>query len=555
MSNFLDDQTRKQVAVDLKKIVQPVRVLYFTQAHACGACREQQTLLEELTGLSDKLTLEVRELVADDADAKRMAIDKVPATAILSDKDYGIRFYGLTGGYEFASLLEAILMVSTKNSGLAPEVETMARAITKPVHLEVMVTLGCPYCPSMVRLAHQLAFVNTNIRADMVEAAEFPALVQRYQVHGVPRTVINGRPAFEGALPAASAILEILRESDPEAYERTDAMAREARGERRAIQATPAAEYDVIVVGAGPAGLTAALYAVRKGYRVALIGRQAGGQLNDTATVENYPGFVHMGGRELAELFRNHMEAYPVAERCHTTVKRIRQLAAGFEIEVEDGRNYRGKTVIYAAGKQYRRLGVPGEERFVGRGIAFCATCDAPLYRDKRVAVVGGGNSAFTAARDLLNFASEIHLIHMLDSFQADAVLVEEVKKAPRVKLHLKTEVREFLGDEQLVAVRLASVDGRERYDLPVDGVFLEIGLVPNTDPVKELVQRNDAGEIRVDRIQSTEVPGLFAAGDATDEREKQIVIAAGAGARAALSVDRYLSQLAASTDPQSPVA
>jgi NADH-dependent peroxiredoxin subunit F len=544
MATLVDAQVREQVAAELKKLVGPVTLLYFTQAHACGTCREQQTLLEELAALSDKLTLEVRELVVNDAEAKRFGIDKVPATVVLSDRDRGIRFYGLTGGYEFASLLEAILMVSTGNSGLAPEIERMARAIAKPVHLEIIITLGCPYCPSMVRLAHQIAYVNESVRADMVDAAEFPTLVQRYQVHGVPRTVINGRPAFEGALPPASALLEILREADPEAYERIDATLREARGERRAVQATPAREYDVIVVGAGPAGVTAALYAVRKGRRVALIGKQAGGQLNDTATIENYPGFVHVGGRELAALFRNHMEAYPVAERCHTEVKLVRQAGAVFEIEAQDGRSYRGKAVVYAAGKQYRRLGVPGEERFVGRGVAFCATCDAPLYRDKRVAVVGGGNSAFTAARDLMSFAREIHLIHMLDAFQADSVLVEELRRAPRVTFHTKTEVREFLGEQQLVGVRVASVDGKNRCDLPVDGVFLEIGLEPNTKPVKELLKLNEAGEIPVGRDQSTRVRGLFAAGDATDEREKQIVVAAGAGARAALAADRYLSAL-----------
>jgi glutaredoxin-like protein len=378
MGTFLDDQAQKHVAAELENLARPVKLLYSPRAHACGACREQQTLLEELAALSDKLALEVRELVADDAEAKRLGIDKVPATAVLSDCDHGIRIYGLTGGYEFRSLLEAILMVSSGKSGLAPEIESMARAITQATHVEVMVTLGCPYCPSMVQLAHQLAFVNTNVRADMVDAAEFPTLVQRYQVHDVPRAAVNGHPAFEAALPPVSALLEIRRETDPGAYERVDALLREARGERRAAKATPGAEYDVIVVGAGRAGLTAALYAVRKGRRVALIGKQAGGQLNDTATVENYPGFIHVGGRELAELLRNHMEAYPVAERCHTEVKLLRRSGGAFEIEIEGGRNYRGKTVIYATGKQYRRLGVPGEERFLGRGIAFCATCDAP---------------------------------------------------------------------------------------------------------------------------------------------------------------------------------
>jgi alkyl hydroperoxide reductase subunit F len=545
MAQFIDAESMRTLRGRLADLDRPVRLLLFTEPQACGACREQRALLEELAALSDKLTLAVRELAADDAEARRYGIDKVPATAVLGERDYGIRFYGLTGGYEFPSLLEAILMVSTGRSGLAPDLEAIAREIAKPVHLEILVSLGCPYCPKMVRLAHQIAFVNAHVRADMVDAGEFPTLVQRYHTHGVPQTVVNGRPLFEGALPPAAAIIEILREGDPEAYERVDARLREERGERRATAAAEAVEYDILIVGAGPAGLAAALYAVRKGRRTALFGKAAGGQLNDTATIENYLGFPQVGGRDLAELMRNHVETYAVAERCRTLVSEIRRSGAGFEIVTEDGRRYRGKTVIYAAGKEYRRLGVPGEERFIGRGIAFCATCDAPLYRDKRVAVIGGGNSAFTAVRDLLAYAREIHLIHMLDTFQADPVLVAEVRKSPRLVIHLKSEVREFLGDVELSGVRVAAVDGSERYDLLVDGVFLEIGLVPNTAPLARLLALNDNGEVPVGRDQSTAVAGLFAAGDVTDEPDKQISIAAGAGARAALAADRYLNRLA----------
>ena len=541
MPKYIDAAAEMEVRAQLKGLASPVTLVYFTQPISCGACREQQALLEELVGLSGKLKLEVRDLMTDDTEAKRYGIDKVPATVVLGDRDPGIHFYGLTGGYEFTSLLEAILMVSTGRSGLAAEIETMVHAIAKPVHLEVLVTLGCPYCPKMVRLAHQMAYVNGNVRADMINAAEFPALVERYHVRGVPRTVINGRPAFEGALPEGSAVMEILRETDADAYERIDAMLREQRGERRATLAETTSEYDVIVAGAGPAGLAAALYATRKGRRTALIGRHAGGQINDTAIIENYLGFPRIGGRELAELMRNHVETYRVAERCHTTAREVRRTDAGFEVEIGDGARYRGKTVIYAAGKQYRRLGVPGEERFIGRGIAFCATCDAPLYRDRRVAVVGGGNSAFTAARDLLAFAQEVHLIHMLGDFQADPVLVEEVQKSSRLTIHLKSGVREFLGDAELSGVRVAAVDGSDRYDLPVEGVFLEIGLVPNSDPVARLVKLNADAEVPVGRDQSTAVAGLFAAGDVTDEPDKQIIIAAGAGARAALAADRYL--------------
>jgi alkyl hydroperoxide reductase subunit F len=546
MGEIMDEKIKRETQKILKKLTKPVKLIYFTQEHACRACGDQQRLLEELARLSEHLRLEVKELLTDDADAKRYKIAEVPATVILSDegRDYGIRFYGVTGGYEFASFLEALVMVSTGVADLDPEVEAIARKISVPVHLEVMVTLTCPYCPKMVHLAHQLAFINENIRADMVDAAEFPALVQRYQVQGVPRMVINERPAFEGALPAMTAVMEILKEVDPEQYEVLDKAMREARGERLAREAKPEGEYDIIIVGAGPAAMSAAIYAVRKNWRVALLGKKLGGQIVDTATIENWLGVPTAGGGELAEAFQHHLESYPVEIRLHAEVSKVSKRDGVFEVTTLDKQTYRGRTVIYAAGKQYRQLGVPGESRFLGKGVAFCATCDAPLFRDKRVAVIGGGNSAFTAARDLENFAREIHLIYNGSQFRADPILVQQVKKSPNVSFHMSTEIREFIGEEQLTAIRVASVDGKDRYDLPVDGVFLEIGLVPNSGPVKELVELNAAGEIPVRRDQSTPVPGFFAAGDVTDEQEKQIVIAAGDGARAALSADRYLLQL-----------
>lgn len=545
MATFLGDDVREEVRSRLRALDHPVRLIFFTEKHACGGCRDQRQILDELVSLSGKLQLEVHELTEAREEAKRYGIDKVPATVVLSDVDRGLRFFGMTGGYEFVSLLESILMVSSGESGLDPGVNALAGRIREPLHLEVMVTLSCPYCPGMVHVAHQLAMANEHIRADMVDAAEFPALTQRYDVTGVPRTVINGRPAFVGALAPQAAVMEILKNIDPEEYERADASTRESKGERKIREAHPGEIYDVLVVGAGPAGLSATLYAARKNRRVALIGKKAGGQINDTALIDNWLGLPEISGQELAEMFRNHVETYAVFERCHTQVARVRRgNDEVLEAETEDGAVYRGRTLIYAAGKQYRRLGIPGEERFIGRGIAFCATCDAPLYQGKRVAVVGGGNSAFTATRDLLSYAREIHVIHMLSDFQADPMLVDEIRAAKNVTFHLEAEAREFLGDERLAAVRVGPVGGTQGFDLAIDGVFLEIGLVPNTAPITELVRLNTANEVTVGRHQETEVPGLFAAGDVTDEMEKQIVVAAGAGARAALAADRYLASL-----------
>jgi alkyl hydroperoxide reductase subunit F len=541
LSDIIDEATKLELQSILTALTSPIRLLFFTQNNACPECIQQQKLLEELVSLSDKLELEIYDFVLHSDEARKYKIDKIPATAVVGKRDYGIRFYGLTAGYEFTSLLEAIILGSTGESGLEPQLEILVSNIKEQVHIQVMVTLTCPYCQQMVHIANQFAIVNDNIRADMVEASQFPQLVQMYDVTGVPKSIINEVHSFEGALPAVSVYLEILKAVNPEEYGRIDQMIREAQGIRKVKRAEEGQEYEVVIVGGGPAAMSAAIYASRKGLEVALIANKLGGQITYTASIENYLGLSNISGTDMTELFRNHLEEYLIAEALGTNVVKVEKDDRGFAVNTDDGRRFRARSVIYCAGKEYRRLGVPGEERFIGRGIGFCATCDAPLYRNKRVAVVGGGNSAFTAARDLINFASEIYFIHRREEFKADAKLIREVRKASKVVFHTPMLVRAFLGKDTLTGVRLESVDGNDRYDLKLDGVFLEIGLTPNSSALKNLLQLNEWGEVPINRDQSTTIQGLFAAGDVTDVREKQISIAVGQGALAALSAHRYL--------------
>ncbi len=541
MAELINDKLRKEIASIFEGLKNPVRLVFFTQEVACDACRRQDELLRSVDGISEKITLEIYDLVNDVQIAHQYGINKVPATAVIGDKDYGVRFYGITAGYEFSSLIEAILMVSRGSSGLSRELEDLLMLIDVPVHLEVMVTLTCPYCPHMVHTAHQMAVANDYIGADMVDAAEFPQLVQRYSVQGVPRTVINELAAFEGALPPLDAVMEVLKVVKPHVYDRIDAEMRKSRGEMVASEADPRETYQVIIVGAGPAAMSAAIYASRKDLNVALIGEHVGGQVTDTANIENWLGTPSISGKDLAEVFRDHVERYGVSERFDVSVTFIEKKDGIFHLHTSDGKTFKANSVIYCAGKQYRKLGVPGENRFIGKGIAFCATCDAPLYRGKSVAVVGGGNSAFTAARDLIAVAKEIHIINILNDFQADPPLIGEVSNARNVQLHPGMQVKEFLGQDKLQGIRVESNDGKVRFDLQVQGVFLEIGLSPNTEGVKGFIELNGKGEIPVGRDQSTAVPGFFAAGDVTDEPEKQIVVAAGAGAKAALAAYDYI--------------
>jgi len=541
MEAIIDEKIKGELKLVLSNLKSPVRLLLFTRKGDCPACLKQEQLLRELCALTDILKLEVHDIVLDGDTALNYRIDKTPATAVADGRDRGIRFYGFTGGYEFTSLLEAVIMVSTGHSHLDPQLEEMVKKVDKPVHLEVMTTLTCQYCPAMVQVAHAFAFVNDNIRADMVEAGEFPELAQKYQVTGVPKTMINGTHSFTGALPAPAAYLEVIKAVDPERYETIMEEVRKAQGAGKTTKAAEDHTYELVIVGGGPAAMSAALYAARKGLDTALIAKKMGGQMTYTAGVDNYLGLAGVSGSDMTEAFRAHMGRYPIAEAIGSGVAGIAKDGGGFLLSTEDGRKFRALSVVYCAGKEYLRLGVPGEDRFIGKGIGFCATCDAPLYRGKRVAVVGGGNSAFTSARDLLGFASEIHLVHRRSGFRADESLVKELEKAPNVKFHNPMEVREYLGTDKLNGVRIESPDGKQKLELAVDGVFLEIGLTPNSEPVKELIQLNPVGEVLVDRNQHTSEKGLFAAGDVTDTEEKQISIAVGQGAQAALAAYKYL--------------
>ena len=541
MAELMNEKTKKELKRVLGKLRDRIEIVYFTQENACPSCNEQQHLLEAVAKLADKITLKVYDFIKDSEQATKLGIDKIPGTAVIGTNDYGIRFYGLTAGYEFQSLIETILMIADGKSGLSPELEEMITRVDEPVHIEVMTTLTCPYCPRAVHAAQQLAMVNENIRADMVESVEFPQLAQRYAVTGTPKTVINETHSFVGAMGVDRVYLEVLKAVNPQEYKRIEEAIREAHGHRHVRKAEPGHEYDIIIIGGGTAAMSAAIYAVRKALDVLLIAKDLGGQITYTAMVDNYLGLPSIEGKEMVEQFVMHMEQFPIAENLGANVVEVQKKKETFSVTTENEKKFSAKSIIYCAGKEYGRLGVPGEERFMGRGVAFCATCDAPLYRDKKVAVVGGGNSAFTSVRDLLNFAREIHLVHRRDTFTADPSLVKEIEQAKNVRIHTNHVVQEIIGDNELTGIRIQSVDGKERHDLGVDGVFLEIGLTPNSAPVKNLVKLNERNEIIVDKDNTTSTPGCYAAGDVTDITEKQIIIAAGEGAKAALAAYGYL--------------
>ncbi|MEM4649312.1 MAG: FAD-dependent oxidoreductase [Candidatus Bathyarchaeia archaeon] len=299
--------------------------------------------------------------------------------------------------------------------------------------------------------------------------------------------------------------------------------------------------YDLIIIGAGPAGLTAAVYAARRKLSILLVSKDIGGQTLLTSGIENYMGYHYITGRELVNKFEEQVKLYPIDLAIGEEVKKIEVKEGLIKVYLKSGKEAYGKAAIIASGKRSRQLNVPGEKELIGRGVTYCAVCDAPLFSGMDVAVIGGGNSAAIAAIDLIKIASKVYIVNIEHSWKAESILVERIEKSEKVKLFFGYEVKEILGKDKVEAIVIKSLTTQKIEKLPVQGVFIEIGLTPNSEFAEGIVELNKAGEIIVDCYCRTSVPGVFAAGDVTNVPEKQIIIAAGEGAKAALSAYNYL--------------
>lgn len=298
--------------------------------------------------------------------------------------------------------------------------------------------------------------------------------------------------------------------------------------------------YDLVIIGAGPAGMTAGVFAIRKGLKTVIVSEDIGGQVNWTNDIENYMGFGEIDGQSLVRKFEEQVKEHRVMVKL-TAVRSLKKEGELFFIRTESEETITGKTAIICSGKRPKTLNVPGEEEFRNKGVSYCSTCDGPLFRGVPVAVVGGGNSAVKSALDLAHYASEIHLFSLLSNLTADAILVERLQREGKIKTYLGHTVVEIKGGQAVEKVTVERVDIKERFEVPVQGVFVEIGLIPNTDFVDDTVERNELQEIMVDCLCRTNIPGLFAAGDVSSVPEKQIIIAAGEGAKAAIQAWEYL--------------
>lgn len=305
--------------------------------------------------------------------------------------------------------------------------------------------------------------------------------------------------------------------------------------------------YDMMIIGGGPAGLSASVYAARKQLKTLLISRDIGGQINTTLGIENYLGYQFIEGPELIGKFNSQVDKYPIEQKIGLNVTRLEKINGGFQATTESGESYRAKVVVFAAGKKPRKLNVPGEADFAGKGVSYCAICDGPVFSGQRVAIVGGGNSAIEAVLDLVKIASHVDMVS-LTRLTGDTLLAGQLKNSKKLKVFTEHRVEKIEGQGFVNGMVIKDIKSRQQKRLDVTGIFVEIGMVPNSKPLTNLLTLNEEGEVPISRSGETTVPGLYAAGDVTDVPEKQIVVAAGEGAKAALQAHRYLRRLGTST-------
>ena len=529
---MLDDSLKTQLKAYLERLRRPVEIVAALDDGEPSS--RMRALLQDLVALHPMLTLVER----------RDAGVRVPSFALGQPGEPGrVRFAGLPLGHEFTSLVLALLQVGGHPPKVDDDVLEQARSLTGALEFETFVSLSCHNCPDVVQALNLLAVVNPNVRHTMVDGALFQDEVASREILSVPATFADGEPFVAGR----TTLEEILAKLD------TNASARAA--ERIAAKDV----FDVLVVGGGPAGAAAAIYAARKGIRTGVVAERFGGQVLDTLAIENFVSVTHTEGPKLAAALEQHVKAYEVdVMNLQRATALVPAAAPGqpIELRLQGGASLRARSVVLATGARWRSLAVPGEDAYRNKGVAYCPHCDGPLFKGRRVAVVGGGNSGVEAAIDLAGIVEHVTLLEFADRLRADAVLQAKLRSLPNVTVLTDAQTTEVVGDgARVTALRYVDRRSGAAHEVPLAGVFVQIGLLPNTDWLAGTVALSRHGEIEVDARCATSVPGVFAAGDATTVPYKQIVIAMGEGSKAALSAFEHLIRSPAPVDAPEPVA
>jgi alkyl hydroperoxide reductase subunit F len=493
-----------------------------------AAAQEMRELLEEIASMSDKITL----TNGDDARKPSFAVKRA-ATHKGADQSVGVRFAGIPMGHEFTSLVLALLHTGAHPMKLEAEKIAQIAAVEGKFHFETYISLSCHNCPDVVQAMNMMAVINPNITHVMIDGALYQDEVKAREIMSVPTIYLNGEVFGAGRME----LDEILLKID------TGAAAREAK------KIDAQAPYDVLVVGGGPAGASAAIYAARKGIRTGIVAERFGGQVMDTLGIENFISVQETEGPKLVAAFEEHVKSYDVdimnlqrAVSLSEPGKDGNKNTNLIELKLESGGTLKSKVVILATGARWRELGVPGEKEYRGKGVAYCPHCDGPLFKGKPVAVVGGGNSGVEAAIDLAGFVAHVTLLQFDTVLKADAVLQKKLHSLPNVTIITSAQTTEVTGDgTKMNGLTYTDRITGESKHLALDAVFVQIGLLPNSDWLKGTVNLSKFGEVEVNHHNATSLPGVFAAGDVTTTPYKQIIIAMGEGAKAALGAFDYL--------------
>lgn len=472
--------------------------------------REMLSLVNELSSMSPRIKVET------------VSLQRTPSFSVnRPNEDSGIVFAGVPLGHEFTSLVMALLQVSGRAPKVDQKVIDQVKNIQGEYRFESYISLSCHNCPDVVQALNIMSVLNPNITHTMIDGAAFKEEVESKDIMAVPTVFLNGEPFGSGRMT----IDEILAKlgSGPDASEFANKE-----------------PYDVLVVGGGPAGASAAIYAARKGIRTGIVAERFGGQVNDTLAIENIIGTKATEGPRFVASLEEHVKDYPIDVMNLQRAARLEKKDL-IEVELENGAVLKSKTVVISTGARWRNVGVPGEVEFKNKGVAYCPHCDGPLFAGKDVAVIGGGNSGIEAAIDLAGIVKHVTVLEFMPELKADQVLQDRLYSLPNVTVLKNVQTKEITGTDKVNGITYVDRETGKETHVELQGVFVLIGLVPNTDWLGEAFEKTRMGEIVVDKRGATNVPGVFAAGDCTDSAYKQIIISMGSGATAALGAFDYL--------------
>lgn len=505
---MLDDKLKKQLKSYLKMIKSNVVI---------GLClnesensKKLESFIKEVESLSDKIKVEKRDLKLS------------PSFSLKGEFDHGdIIFAGVPLGHEFESFVLALLQVGGISPKISDEDKKRIESINNTKNFETIVSLTCHNCPEVVQDFNIMAILNKNINHTMIEGSSNQDIVKSRDVMAVPAIYKDGK-FLDGGKKSLKNLLDLILGKEKKDYSKYQ-------------------DLDVLIVGSGPASGTSALYAGRKGLNVAIVSDDFGGQVNETLTIENIAGILKTEGPKYMEGMKKQVESLgiPIIEGVRATG--IDKNDSQISVKLDDGGEISAKSLVIATGTRWKLLNIPGEDKFKNKGLAFCTHCDGPLFKGKDVAVIGGGNSGIEAAIDLAGICKSVTVLEFLPKLNADKILQDKLSKLSNVNVITNAQTTEFVGDEKLTGLKFIDRNTNEEKILEFAGIFLQIGQIPNTEWLKNKIKLNERGEIIVKNDQATNIEGVFAAGDVTDSLYKQIVIAQGSGASAALSAFNYL--------------